>query len=218
MISISFPVIRKILFILLLSTILALIIYRVWLSYPEIIGTFILLWFPHILFWGAWILLIIRYVKTKSLDKVFNRIFYKIIGFIAIFLSLFYFTFVFLSLMVGCTPSPYLSNKSFSPGGTYFVQAEDQNCGGALGTYTADVTIHKTNPKFLDYADDRSGSLLFVHGSASKTKIRWIDSRTVKITYSDCSSVYSENDYWKDVKVIYEGGCTPYREPILTPQ
>lgn len=107
------------------------------------------------------------------------------------------------------------SNKLFSQDGAYSVQASDMNCH-ATTPYVTDIIITHANSYFSNlgvvsvWLSNKKDVFSF-NGVKSSVKLFWLDKRTLKISYNDCREIYSQDKYWKDIKILYEGKCAAHQ-------
>jgi hypothetical protein len=105
------------------------------------------------------------------------------------------------------------SNKVYSQDGNYYAQTDETN-GGATTGFISGVTITNAN-SFLSYFrilsawSGNSKNIFGSNGNLDSIKLEWLDNNTLKVTYSDCHKVYGQDKTWKDIKIVYDGKCSP---------
>jgi hypothetical protein len=104
------------------------------------------------------------------------------------------------------------SDKVFSPDGTFYAQVSETN-GGATTGFISGVLIINAKSLFsysnrLSSLTGNSKGVFGSNGSGASIKTSWLDNKTLKITYSDCSKIYGQDKSWKDIKIVYDGKCS----------
>jgi YD repeat-containing protein len=127
---------------------------------------------------------------------------------------------IFLSVVVVCLLIVWMidllmtrySDKLYSPDGAFYAQV-DETDGGATTGFNTGVTITNARSYFniSNLLSVRTGDREYVfdyNGSDRTVSMRWLNSRALKITYTDCSKIYGQDQSWKGIKITYEGECT----------
>jgi len=117
---------------------------------------------------------------------------------------------LFLVYFVNTSCHKAYTSKAFSSDNAYAAQVVETSCGGLLGDLTSDVNINKVEKNAGDYINfvDNHNTVFILGGAKSSIQTSWINSRTLKITYTYCHGVYAHDTSWKDIKIVYDKQCT----------
>lgn len=116
--------------------------------------------------------------------------------------SIFGISYLF-KMLLGSSCSNEYTNKIFSSDDKYYSQILTHNCGGATGEISTYVKLN-----YAQANEESKGEAVLAIKGFSTFKTSWIDKRTLKVTYTNCSDVDERKSAWKDVKIVYEEQCT----------
>lgn len=140
-------------------------------------------------------------MKYQSVKSQIAIVFFSMFG-ISIFFA-FLFCLIFFLL-----PRFFLEMKLkiYSPNGVYYFQVSESN-GGATTGYITDVILAKNKKNFVDSILTNKIYIFASNGPFSSISPRWINDKTLQITYSNCSKIYRQNKKSLGINIIYKGKC-----------
>lgn len=133
--------------------------------------------------------------------KVWGKPLYK-----TIFIIFICFSFVAICLMAVHAVISRYSDKTYSPDGRYYAQVQEINAG-AMTSFETSIYLTDTQ----SFLNNRKVILLY-DGSLYSATLTWIDNKTFKISYNECTRprFYKEPiKQWGDIKILYENTCNP---------
>ncbi len=147
--------------------------------------------------------------KLKNTNINFKKILLIILGIVFILL-------VIISLFSTTCDHTYITDKDVSPDGTYTVQVQNNSCGGGAGSYTTNMVVEKTKKNITESFGNSRIDALILMGPKPLINTMWVNDHTLKVSFSDCRSVNTQENFWGDLKIIYEGSCKAdkYGNPI----
>lgn len=136
--------------------------------------------------------------NTKNKVLLLSLAIFALLIFLGLFACLsFFLLFRFLSEM---TP------KAYSPNGSYYVQVEESN-GGATTGYVTDVMLSETKKNALNLWLNNRKDIFITNAPGSSVLPKWIDDKSLEITFGNCSHVYKQTRMEFDVRILYKGTC-----------